>query len=78
MAFVRRKDSRPVIDLSGPGGNVFALIGYGRNLCRQLGTDPKAFSSEMMAGDYRHALKTFDKHFGEYVDLVGADLEDDE
>lgn len=72
MAFVRRKETRPVIDLDGPGGNVFALIGYGRNLCRQLGTDPKAFSAEMMAGTYRDALKTFDKHFGEYVDLVGG------
>nr|CCA82251.1 hypothetical protein BDB_30068 [blood disease bacterium R229] len=23
-----------------------------------------------MSGDYRHLVETFDKHFGQYVDLI--------
>ena len=57
------------IDLTGPDGNAFVLIGKADSLARQLGLDSKVIQSEMMKGDYEHLVKTFDKHFGNFVTL---------
>ena len=57
------------IDLTGPDGNAFVLIGTATKLARQLGLDGKAIQAEMMAGDYEHLVATFDKHFGSFVTL---------
>jgi hypothetical protein len=57
------------IDLTGPDGNAFVLIGTATKLARQLGLDGKAIQTEMMKGDYEHLVATFDKHFGHFVTL---------
>jgi hypothetical protein len=57
------------IDLTGPDGNAFMLIGRASNLAKQLGLDGKAIQSEMMSGDYENLIKVFDKHFGHFVTL---------
>jgi hypothetical protein len=57
------------IDLTGPEGNAFVLIGTATKLARQLGLDGKAIQTEMMKGDYEHLVATFDKHFGHFVTL---------
>jgi hypothetical protein len=57
------------IDLTGPNGNAFYLIGAANNLARQLGLDGKAIQAEMMKGDYENLVKVFDKHFGHFVTL---------
>jgi len=57
------------IDLTGPNGNAFYLIGAANNLARQLGLDGKVIQAEMMKGDYEHLVNTFDKHFGHFVTL---------
>mgnify|MGYP003350713596 FL=1 len=57
------------IDLTGPDGNAFALIGHARNLADQLGLDKKKIQSEMMAGNYENLIRVFDSYFGEYVTL---------
>jgi hypothetical protein len=57
------------IDLTGPDGNAFVLIGTAGSLARQLGLDGKAIREEMMKGDYEHLVNTFDKHFGHFVTL---------
>jgi hypothetical protein len=57
------------IDLTGPDGNAFMLIGKAVNLAKQLGLDGKSIQAEMMKGDYEHLVNTFDKHFGHFVTL---------
>ena len=57
------------IDLTGPDGNAFVLIGKAGSLARQLGLDSKVIQTEMMNGDYEHLVNTFDKHFGNFVTL---------
>jgi len=57
------------IDLTGPDGNAFMLIGKANNLAKQLGLDGKVIQTEMMKGDYEHLVNTFDKHFGHFVTL---------
>ena len=57
------------IDLSGPQGNVFYLIGTARTLARQLDLDPDKISEEMKSGDYENAVQTFEKYFRDYITL---------
>ena len=57
------------IDLTGPDGNAFVLIGTAGNLAKQLGLDAKAIREEMMKGDYENLVNVFDKHFGYFVTL---------
>lgn len=57
------------IDLTGPNGNAFYLLGTAGNLAKQLGLNSKEIQSEMMKGDYEHLVETFDKHFGHFVTL---------
>jgi hypothetical protein len=57
------------IDLTGPDGNAFVLIGTAGNLAKQLGLDAKAIREEMMKGDYENLVNVFDKHFGDFVTL---------
>lgn len=57
------------IDLTGPDGNAYSLMGNAEWLCRQLGIDSKTIIADMMSGDYEHLVKVFDANFGEYVDL---------
>ena len=58
-----------VIDLTGPDGNAFALMGYARRLASQLGLDSDRIVGQMVSGDYENLLQVFDENFGEYVIL---------
>jgi hypothetical protein len=67
---IREKQSGPiVIDLTGPDGNAFALMGYAKQFAKQLGLDYKTITNEMMRGDYENLLQVFDSYFGDYVIL---------
>ncbi len=73
MAFVARDNARPVIDLAGPEGNAFVLLGRAREYGRQLGFAKEridAISAEMKGSDYKNLVTVFDREFGEYVDLI--------
>lgn len=58
-----------VIDLTGPDGNAFVLMGYATKFCRMAGIKEEVVIEEMMAGDYEHLLKVFDGYFGDFVIL---------
>ena len=60
---------KPEIDLSGPDGNAYVLMGIAGNLCKQLGKDKKPIIEEMKSGNYENLLAMFEREFGEYVDL---------
>ena len=71
---IREKRQRPkqiIIDLTGPDGNAFALMGYAKRFATQLEWKDKgaALINEMMEGDYEHLLQVFDNAFGEFVIL---------
>ena len=73
MAIISKDTTRKqVIDLTGPQGNAYFLLGTANNLCKQLDLDDEAkqkISDEMTSGDYEHLIKTFDKYFGMIIDL---------
>jgi hypothetical protein len=57
------------IDLTGPDGNAYFLLGTAWDLAYQLGLNSKVIREEMMKGDYENLVNTFDKHFGSVVTL---------
>ena len=69
---IREKQQRQgpiIIDLTGPDGNAYALMGYANNFSKQLGINPKPIIDEMVSGDYENLLQVFDRHFGKFVIL---------
>lgn len=63
-------NKKPIIDLTGPEGNAFVLLGYAKQWGKSLGfsTDQiQQITNEMMNGDYEHLLKVIDREFGDYV-----------
>ena len=70
MAIVSKPQTRGIeIDLTGPQGNAFFLLGTAKNLAKQLGLDGNEIQKEMMSGDYENLLQVFDKNFGSIVTL---------
>lgn len=67
------KASKVVIDLNGPSGNAWVLLGTAKGACKQLGIDPEPILDDMRSGNYKHLVETFDKHFGKLFDLVLPD-----
>jgi len=57
------------IDLTGPDGNAYALLGYAMNFSRQLDLDFDTIRKEMTSGDYENLLEVFDSYFGSFVTL---------
>lgn len=68
-----KKPIRPIeIDLNGPEGNAYVLMGYAQRLGRQLGMSQSridAIIKVMMLTNYDGLIKTFDDQFGDYVIL---------
>lgn len=57
------------VDLSGPDGNAFALMGIARSICKQTGEDPDPIISNMMSGDYDHLVEVFKQSFEHLVEV---------
>ena len=63
------KKDKIEIDLTGPEGNAFHLIGVANRLSKQLDLDSNKIREEMMSGDYENLVKVFDSYFGDFVIL---------
>ena len=68
---IRKKQPKKeiIIDLTGPEGNAFVLLGYAKRFEKQLELNSEEIISNMTSGDYEHLLEVFDKHFGSFVIL---------
>lgn len=62
-----------IIDLTGPDGNAFALMGYAKEFGKRLlNWDQQKCNKiidEMMSSDYENLLQVFDREFGTFVIL---------
>ena len=64
---------KPKIDLNGPDGNAYVLLGMAKNLHKQLGKSAEETAKilELMkSSDYENLIKVFDNEFGDFVDLI--------
>ncbi len=65
----KKEKKEIIIDLTGPDGNAFVLMGYANRFARQIGIDPEPILAEMQSGDYENLVEVFDKNFGSFVIL---------
>lgn len=65
----RKPKGRELIDLQGPRGNAFVLLGIAEEYARRLDMDFDSIESEMKSGDYENLIEVFDKYFGDFIDL---------
>ena len=73
MAILKKdKYKKQVIDLTGPDGNAYYILGTAMKLCKQIGISSERTEEildEMKSSDYENLIKVFDKYFGKVVDL---------
>lgn len=67
-----RKNEKIVINLNGPQGNAFYLMGvvqstFTKSGARELG---QSIVKQMMEGDYENLIRLFDLYLGNHYDLV--------
>lgn len=55
------------IDLTGPEGNAFYLLGTAKKLSHQLDLDWEIVQSQMKESDYEWLVQTFEHYFGDFV-----------
>jgi hypothetical protein len=64
---------KQIIDISGPHGNAYYLIGaaavFGQKLGRSL-SEIDGVIDDMKSGDYDHLVKVFETHFSDHVQLI--------
>lgn len=67
----KTKSGRIIINLDGPQGNAFFLMGCARNLLSQFMDKGyvENIIKEMQSGDYENLIKVFDRELGIIVDL---------
>ena len=67
---VREKSKLPVeIDLTGPEGNAYVLLGFAKKFSTAMEKDWPAIEKEMMSSDYENLVEVFDREFGDVVVL---------
>lgn len=72
MIRTKQEPTELVIDLTGPKGNAFYLLGQADAFANQLKYSQEErdqLQAEMRSGDYENLIQTFDKHFGCFVVL---------
>jgi len=70
MVIKQKSHQKMEIDISGPHGNAYYLLGTARAFAKQFNLDEEAILEEMQESDYENLITVFDKHFGDYVDIV--------
>ena len=65
----KQQQSEIIIDLTGPDGNAYALMGYAKRFAKQLGLDYNEIIGDMKSGDYENLLQVFENNFGDFVIL---------
>jgi hypothetical protein len=69
MIVDKPKQNGIVIDLTGPQGNAYFLMGMVKKLSNQLDLNGNKILKDMMSGDYENLIQVFDKNFGSVVTL---------
>jgi len=63
----RPKKTKIEIDLLGPEGNAFALLGIAKDLCHKTGIEWEPVKNEMTSSDYEWLLQVMDHYFGDFI-----------
>ena len=68
---IKKKINKGIIevDLTGPQGNAFYLMGLASQLSKKMGLDKDEIIAEMRSSNYENLINVFDRHFGNLVIL---------
>tara|TARA_B100001250_G_C19273943_1_gene560338 strand:+ start:140 stop:361 length:222 start_codon:yes stop_codon:yes gene_type:complete len=61
-----------VLDLTGPTGNAYDLLGQAKNFARGMGmsdSEVEEILNEMKSGDYENLIQVFNNNFGHFCTL---------
>lgn len=68
MIKVKEENRGPLeIDLTGPDGNAWNLIGIASKFARALDLEWEPIREDMMSSDYEHLLEVMEEHFGDFI-----------
>jgi hypothetical protein len=62
-----------IVDLSGPQGNAYALMGVARSIGRELNrpyNEIKDVETRMMSGNYNDLVKVLYLEYGDFIQFV--------
>lgn len=68
----KQENQKIIIDLTGPDGNAYVLLGYASRWGKQLGWSNgkiETVLNMMKGGDYEVLVQVFDNFFGDYVEM---------
>jgi hypothetical protein len=63
------KKDKIEIDLKGPQGNAFVLLGIAKDLSNKFGYDWEVIHKQMTESDYEWLIQTMDSYFGDHIIL---------
>ena len=69
MIVKKRNKTNIEIDLTGPEGNAFVLLGYAKKFCQKMNISYEKVEEEMTESDYENLVNVFDRYFGHFVVL---------
>jgi len=64
---IRTNGEPIIIDLEGPDGNAYALLGMAKTWAKQLNLDWRVIEAQATASDYENLLTVLDNYFGSFV-----------
>ena len=67
MITSKKPSTKIEIDLTGPQGNAFVLLGIAKDLCHKLDLDWNSVYSEMTSSDYENLVQVMDHYFGDFI-----------
>lgn len=65
----KKNSNKVVIDLTGPQGNAFFLLGTAGRYALDMGLDADTVLDKMKSGNYENLVTVFDSYFGDFVIL---------
>jgi hypothetical protein len=73
MIIKKKKPKHIEIDLDGPQGNAYTLLGIAKQLCAALDKDYEDVSKRMKAGNYNNLIQVFEEEFSDFVTMYKGD-----
>ena len=75
MTLSKKCETEHSVDLDGPDGNAFVLLGIAKGYARQLELDEDMVLDWMKSGNYDNLLAVFERFFGSFCELKSRNQE---
>jgi hypothetical protein len=66
---IKEKSSKIELDLTGPEGNAYVILGCAQKLAKQLNLNWEEINTKMTFSNYENLINVFEEYFGNYVTM---------